>query len=189
MLTDRIMEGRLENHMTWMDTDATDRVFRGPGSLEVYVPPKPPPSPEDHKRDFPPGDPPEVRYLDVTANYWRVLHEAPFMSGVHVFNREQVAWLRSIESDVEALLLGRVTSKPIDWYGPKDTPRAIETAYALAAGERRVIRARNEPRRHPELPTCDPADAVLQAVADDLSEPTFCREKIASDRVRITRMR
>jgi len=83
------------------------RIFHGPGALEVYVPPNPPPHPDDYRRDFPPGEPPEVRYLGVTANYWMVLREGrmPFMSGTKVFTEDQMEWLRGIEKSVQEMLM------------------------------------------------------------------------------------
>ena len=83
------------------------RLLRGPGMLAVYVPPKPPPQPDDYKLDHPPGFPPEVHYDGVTANYWVVLREGwmPFMGGKKVFNEAQMSWLRSVEPTVETIIL------------------------------------------------------------------------------------
>ena len=88
------------------DNHDESRMLRGPGTLAVYVPPKPPPKPEDTTKDFPPGDPPEVHYHGVTANYWSVLREGQmaYQGGTKVFSNEQMEWLRSIEEDVEALI-------------------------------------------------------------------------------------
>lgn len=85
------------------------RMIRGPGLLAVYVPPKPLPRPDDYKRDFPPGYPPEVHYDGVRANYWVVLDERqmPFMSGTKVFNDEQMAWLQSVKEVVERVMRGQ----------------------------------------------------------------------------------
>jgi hypothetical protein len=87
-------------------TDDASRLFKGPGLVEVYVPPKPPPHPDDWKRDFPPGYPPVVRYDTVEANYWRVLEEGKmaYMHGEKVFSSEVMDWLRKIQPQVEAVL-------------------------------------------------------------------------------------
>jgi hypothetical protein len=85
------------------------RLLRGPRALEVYVPPRPLSTPEDIRRDFPPGDPPEVHYLGVTANYWEVLREGrmPYWGGTKVFPDEVMQWLRGIREDVERLIAAR----------------------------------------------------------------------------------
>jgi hypothetical protein len=82
------------------------RLFRGPGLVEVYVPPKPPPKPEDIYLDFPPGEPPAVRYFGVSANYWVVLREGRMLyrGMTKVFDDEVMQWLREIEPEVERLL-------------------------------------------------------------------------------------
>jgi hypothetical protein len=82
------------------------RIIRISGFLSVYVPPTPPPHPDDYKLDFPPGEPPEVHYFGVTENYWLVLREGkmPYMGGTKIFSEEDMAWLRSIEPKVEELL-------------------------------------------------------------------------------------
>jgi len=83
------------------------RVFRGPRGVSVYVPPKPAPQPDDDKRDFPPSHPPEVYYDGAMENYWKVLQEGrmPYLHGTKVFTEEVMAWLHTIESDVEKLVL------------------------------------------------------------------------------------
>jgi hypothetical protein len=84
----------------------SSRLFKGPGLVEVYVPPKPPPHPDDVKRDFPPGSPPLVLYMGVEANYWLVLREGKmaYQGGEKVFASEVMDWLREIEPEVEAKL-------------------------------------------------------------------------------------
>jgi hypothetical protein len=91
-----------------MKTFDEARLLQGP-AVTVYVPPTPPRRPEDMQQDVPPGDPPEVHYLGVSANYWRVLEEGkmPFFHGAKVFSDEQMNWLRGIQVDVVQLLLSR----------------------------------------------------------------------------------
>lgn len=82
------------------------RVFKEPHFLSVYVPPTPPPHPDDWKRDFPPGYPPEVHYNGVQANYWVVLCEGNmlFWGRDHKFSEDEMTWLRSIEQQVREML-------------------------------------------------------------------------------------
>ena len=58
-------------------------------------------------RDFPPGSPPIVRYMGVSANYWLVLREGQmeYMDGIKVFTDEVMKWLRQIKPDIERMLL------------------------------------------------------------------------------------
>lgn len=83
------------------------RLIKGPGFVSVYVPPNPAPHPDDWKRDFPPGYPPEVHYHGVRANYWLVLREGsmPYNSWNHKFSDEVMEWLRSVQGKVEKILL------------------------------------------------------------------------------------
>ena len=82
------------------------RVFRLRATLFVYIPPKPPPQPDDMLRDFPPGLPPEVHYNDVVENYWHVLRtgKMPYHDGEHHFSEADMEWLRAIEIDVESTM-------------------------------------------------------------------------------------
>jgi hypothetical protein len=82
------------------------RLFRHSDYLQVYVPAVANDGPTDS--DFPPGEPPEIHYMGVTANYWLVLREGrmPYLGFAKQFNDEQMQWLRSIEMDVLKLLPG-----------------------------------------------------------------------------------
>lgn len=69
------------------------------------MPKRRPPQPDDHKRDFPNQDPPEVHYRTVTANYWVCLRERqPYLDSMKAFTEEELAWLESIEPEVERLV-------------------------------------------------------------------------------------
>lgn len=82
------------------------RLFKRNTLLSVYVPPKPPPHPDDWKRDFPPGYPPEVHYNTVRANYWRVIEtgEMEYMGYMKKFNDSDLEWLRSLQDGIEVIL-------------------------------------------------------------------------------------
>lgn len=81
------------------------RLFKRDSLLSVYVPPKPPPHPDDWKRDFPPGYPPEVHYNSVRANYWQVIEsgEMLYMGYMKKFGADDLEWLRSLEGAIEEI--------------------------------------------------------------------------------------
>jgi hypothetical protein len=83
------------------------RIIRSSGSMFVYVPPKPQRKPDDLRRDFPPGDPPQVHYVGRIANYWDVMQTGEMHVGGYNNVRlttDQMDWLRSIENAVEKML-------------------------------------------------------------------------------------
>lgn len=87
-----------------MADENTDRgYFKGPLFVEVRVPSRPAPAPNDHKRDFPPGEPPEVRYRGIRANYWQVIQDGTIQSPFGIIRPvepEVLEWLRSIADAV-----------------------------------------------------------------------------------------
>lgn len=92
----------------WRKGDKLDesRILCGPRGVSVYLPPRPPEQAGDLFRDFPPGDPPQIHYDTVAANYWVVLREGRMrhMGRTKIFSEEVMLWLRAIEEDIESLI-------------------------------------------------------------------------------------
>ena len=83
----------------------SSRLFTGPRTVQVYVPP-PVNKAGMILSDLPPGQPPVVQYMGVEATYWAALEEGsmPYAGGRKVFSEEVMDWMRSIEPAVERLL-------------------------------------------------------------------------------------
>lgn len=75
----------------------------------VYVPPPAKRNSANLRKDYPPGDPPELHYLGRVANYWEVLEDSSHSMGVGGFeiaklSSDQVAWLKAIEAKVREIM-------------------------------------------------------------------------------------
>jgi hypothetical protein len=82
------------------------RIFKGPGSLKVYVPPRQEWPAGVRPRDYPNQKAPDLHYMDYVANYWIVLACGSIDLGDSAIRlpADAMLWLRSIENDVRDLV-------------------------------------------------------------------------------------